>query len=195
MIDIRELRRDPDAYLARLARKGAERLGGELLEIDVAWRRETANVESLRAEQKRSGKPSPDDLSDRAAKKQQLQKAQALLTDLESRRKDLLDRIPNPPADDVPDGGKDAFNIYEVERDGLYLAGTSEVPLAAFHAGEILDELPIRDVACSTCFRRESGAAGKDTRGMFRVHQFDKVEMFVYCSPDSSREEHERLLA
>ena len=88
----------------------------------------------------------------------------------------------------------DAVNIYEVERDGLYLAGTSEVPLAAFHAGEILDEVPIRYVAFSTCFRRESGAAGKDTRGMFRVHQFDKVEMFVYCSPDSSREEHERLL-
>jgi seryl-tRNA synthetase len=88
----------------------------------------------------------------------------------------------------------DAVNIYEVGRDGLYLAGTSEVPLAAFHAGEILDDLPIRYVAFSTCFRRESGTAGKDTRGMFRVHQFDKVEMFVYCSPDSSRNEHERLL-
>jgi seryl-tRNA synthetase len=289
MIDIRELRRDPDAYLARLARKGAEQLGRDLLEIDAAWRRETATAESLRAEQKRAGKPSPDELSNRAAKKERLQEAQALLADLEGRRKDLLDRIPNPPAADVPDGGEDDFtvvrevgdkpsfafpvrdhhdlgqangwidtargtkvsgsrfvyrvgdlallelalyryaverlvlkghvlllppvlvraeamygtgyfptdavNIYEVERDGLYLAGTSEVPLAAFHAGEILDDLPIRYVAPSTWFRRESGAAGKDTRGMFRVHQFDKVEMFVCCPPDLSREEHERLLA
>jgi seryl-tRNA synthetase len=289
MIDIRELRRNPDTYLARLARKRAEQLGRELVEIDAAWRRETANVEALRAEQKRSGKPSPDDLGDRSTKKERLQEAQALLTDLERRRKELLDRIPNPPADDVPDGGEDDFtvlrevgdrpffafpardhldltqvhgwidtargtkvsgsrfvyrvgdlallevalyryaverlvrkghtlvlppvlvraeamygtgffptdavNIYEVERDGLYLAGTSEVPLAAFHAGEILPDLPIRYVAYSTCFRREAGAAGKDTRGMFRVHQFDKVEMFVYCSPDSSRDEHERLLA
>jgi seryl-tRNA synthetase len=89
----------------------------------------------------------------------------------------------------------DAVNIYEVERDGLYLTGTSEVSLAAFHAGDVLDALPVRYVGYSTCFRREAGAAGKDTRGMFRVHQFDKVEMFVYCLPDSSREEHERLLA
>jgi seryl-tRNA synthetase len=111
MIDIRELRRDPDAYIARLARKGAEQLGRELLEIDAAWRRETAHAESLRAEQKRSGKPSPDDLSDLAAKKEQLQKAQAHLTDLESRRKDLLNRIPNPPADDLPDGGEDDFTV------------------------------------------------------------------------------------
>ena len=80
MIDIQELRRDSDAYLARLARKEAEQLGRELFEIDAAWRRETANAESLRAEQKRSGKPSPHDLSNRAAKKEQLQKAQALLS-------------------------------------------------------------------------------------------------------------------
>ena len=64
----------------------------------------------------------------------------------------------------------DAINIYEIERDELYLVGTSEVPLAAFHGGEVLDELPLRYVAHSTCFRREAGAAGKDTRGMFRVH-------------------------
>src|SRR3989475_810034 len=89
----------------------------------------------------------------------------------------------------------DAVNIYGVERDVLYLVGTSEVPVAAFHAQEILEELPLRYVAYSTCFRREAGAAGKDTRGMFRVHQFDKVEMFVYCVPDESWDEHERLLA
>jgi len=89
----------------------------------------------------------------------------------------------------------DAVNIYGVERDDLYLVGTSEVPVAAFHAQEILEELPLRYVAYSTCFRREAGAAGKDTRGMFRVHQFDKVEMFVYCVPEASADEHERLLA
>jgi seryl-tRNA synthetase len=77
----------------------------------------------------------------------------------------------------------------------LYLVGTSEVSLAAFHAAEVLDDLPKRYVALSTCFRREAGAAGKDTRGMFRVHQFDKVEMFVCCAPETSRDEHERLLA
>jgi seryl-tRNA synthetase len=85
----------------------------------------------------------------------------------------------------------DAVNIYGVERDQLYLVGTSEVPAAAFHAGEFLAELPLRYVAYSTCFRREAGAAGKDTRGMFRVHQFDKVEMFVYCLPEASGEEHQ----
>ena len=89
----------------------------------------------------------------------------------------------------------DKGDFYEVPDDGLYLAGTSEVPLAAFHGGEELDGLPLRYVAFSTCFRREAGAAGKDTRGMFRVHQFDKVEMFVFCEPEASRDEHERLLA
>jgi seryl-tRNA synthetase len=87
-------------------------------------------------------------------------------------------------------------NIYAVERDELYLVGTSEVPLAAMHGGEILDAdgLPLRYAGYSTCFRREAGAAGKDTRGMFRVHQFDKVEMFVFTMPEWSNDEHERLL-
>jgi seryl-tRNA synthetase len=88
-------------------------------------------------------------------------------------------------------------NLYRIERDELYLTGTSEVTLAAMHGGEVLDAdaLPLRYAGYSTCFRREAGAAGKDTRGMFRVHQFDKVEMFVFCRPESSAEEHERLLA
>jgi seryl-tRNA synthetase len=86
-------------------------------------------------------------------------------------------------------------NIYALEEDGLYLTGTSEVALAGLHMGEILDELPLRYSAFSTCFRRESGAAGKDTRGMFRVHQFNKVELFVFCEPEASRDEHDRLLA
>jgi seryl-tRNA synthetase len=86
-------------------------------------------------------------------------------------------------------------DYYSVPEDGLYLVGTSEVPLIAMHMGEILDELPIRYCAYSSCFRREAGAAGRDTRGMFRVHQFQKVEMVVYIRPEESWDEHERLLA
>jgi seryl-tRNA synthetase len=87
--------------------------------------------------------------------------------------------------------------IYRLPDDDLYLVGTSEVALASLHAGEILDaaDLPRRYAGFSSCFRREAGAAGKDTRGIFRVHQFDKVEMFVFCEPDRSVEEHERLLS
>jgi seryl-tRNA synthetase len=85
--------------------------------------------------------------------------------------------------------------IYALEEDGLFLTGTSEVALAALHLGEKLDELPLRYTGFSTCFRREAGAAGKDTRGMFRVHQFNKVEMFVFTHPQDSRAEHERMVA
>jgi seryl-tRNA synthetase len=87
-------------------------------------------------------------------------------------------------------------NIYAIESDGLYLTGTSEVALASLHMGEILeaDELPLRYAGFSTNFRREAGAAGKDTRGMFRVHQFNKVEMFVYTRPEDSWQEHDRLV-
>ncbi|HDK45522.1 MAG TPA: serine--tRNA ligase, partial [Actinobacteria bacterium] len=90
----------------------------------------------------------------------------------------------------------DSEQVYAVEKDRLYLVGTAEVPLAAYHADEILDEemLPIRYAGFSTCFRREAGTYGKDTRGIFRVHQFDKLEMFSFCHPDASWEEHERLL-
>ena len=87
--------------------------------------------------------------------------------------------------------------LYTVPEDELYLVGTSEVPLASLHAGEILARggLPRRYAGVSTCFRREAGAAGKDTRGIFRVHQFDKVEMFSFVEPSASVEEHERLLS
>ncbi|HEX5145809.1 MAG TPA: serine--tRNA ligase [Conexibacter sp.] len=87
--------------------------------------------------------------------------------------------------------------IYRVEEDDLYLVGTSEVALASLHAGEILDaeELPRRYAGFSPCFRREAGAAGRDTRGIFRVHQFDKVEMFSFVAPEDSHDEHERILA
>jgi seryl-tRNA synthetase len=290
MIDIRELRRDAGGFLARLARKGAADIARELIQVDAAWRAATARVESLRAQQKQqSGRPSDSELQQLARQKDEFQNAQAELTELERQRKALLDRVPNPPADDVPEGGEndfavlrevgqrpsfafpprdhleltegrgwidvtrgtkvsgsrfayrvgdvallelalyryalervverghvpvlppvlvrneamygtgffptDAANTYEIERDELYLVGTSEVPLAAFHAGEVLDELPLRYAAYSTCFRREAGAAGKDTRGMFRVHQFEKVEMFVCCLPETSPDEHDRLLA
>ena len=87
--------------------------------------------------------------------------------------------------------------IYRLADDPLYLVGTSEVPLASLHAGEILDgeRLPLRYAGFSPCFRREAGAAGRDTRGMFRVHQFEKVEMFSFVVPETAAEEHERLLA
>ena len=87
--------------------------------------------------------------------------------------------------------------IYALPDDDLYLIGTSEVPLASLHAGDILEEaaLPVRYAGFSTCFRREAGAAGKDTRGIFRVHQFDKVELFAFVRPEESPAEHERLLA
>jgi seryl-tRNA synthetase len=88
----------------------------------------------------------------------------------------------------------DRSNIYALEADGLFLTGTSEVALASLHMGEILEELPLRYTGFSSCFRRESGAAGKDTRGMFRVHQFNKVEMFVFIEPEESWGEHERML-
>jgi seryl-tRNA synthetase len=88
-------------------------------------------------------------------------------------------------------------NLYHLEKDDLYLTGTSEVALAGIHADERLEEseLPARYTAFTTNFRREAGAAGKDTRGMFRVHQFDKVEMFVYCLPELSGDTHDQLLS
>jgi len=91
----------------------------------------------------------------------------------------------------------DEANVYELAADGLYLAGTAEIPLASLHAGEILpaEELPLRYVAFSPCFRREAGAAGRDTRGMIRVHQFNKVEQFSFTRPEDSWDEHELLLA
>ena len=90
----------------------------------------------------------------------------------------------------------DRDQIYEVEKDELFLAGTAEVPLAALLADQILeaDQLPARFAGFSPCFRREAGAAGRDTQGIFRVHQFDKVEMFSFVAPDRSREEHLRIL-
>ena len=293
MIDLRAARNEPDRFRAALARKGAGELFDELLEADRAVREVQPRVEELRAKRKVKGKPTPEQLAELERLKAELQSLEPQLAAVEGRRKELLDRIPNPPSDETPDGETeedaveirrvgeppsfdfptrdhlelaeiygwpmidleraakvsgsrfayrlgdvallelalyrfaldrlvqrgftpvlppvlvreeamygtgffptDEVNIYGVERDELYLVGTSEVPIAAMHADEIFheDALPIRYAGYSTCFRREAGAAGKDTRGMFRVHQFDKVEMFVFCVPEHSRDEHERLL-
>ncbi len=92
--------------------------------------------------------------------------------------------------------GQAAENVYRIEKDDVYLVGTSEVPLAAMHMDEILpaEKLPLRYAGYSSCFRREAGTYGKDTRGIIRVHQFDKVEMFSFCKPEEAKEEHKRLL-
>ena len=103
----------------------------------------------------------------------------------------------NPPAmEGTGFLGQAAENVYHLEKDDVYLVGTSEVPLAAFHMDEVLpvEKLPIRYAGYSSCFRREAGTYGKDTRGIIRVHQFDKVEMFSFCHPDQAIEEHKRLL-
>jgi seryl-tRNA synthetase len=103
----------------------------------------------------------------------------------------------NPPAmEGTGFLGQAAENVYHLEKDDVYLVGTSEVPLAAFHMDEVLpvEKLPMRYAGYSSCFRREAGTYGKDTRGIIRVHQFDKVEMFSFCHPDQAQEEHKRLL-
>ena len=103
----------------------------------------------------------------------------------------------NPPAmEGTGFLGQAAENVYHLEKDDLYLVGTSEVPLAAFHMDEVLsgEKLPLRYAGYSTCFRREAGTYGKDTRGIIRVHQFDKVEMFSFCKLEDAPAEHQRLL-
>jgi seryl-tRNA synthetase len=289
MIDLRAARSDPDAFRAALARKGAADVFEELLAADQAVRELQPRAEELRAARKVKGKPTPEQLQELERVKGELQGLEQKLAAAEARRKELLERVPNPPDEATPDGftdddaveirrwgdppsfdfavrdhlelaaggidleraakvsgtrfayrsgdvallelslyrfaldrlgsrgfipvlppvlvreeamygtgffPTDEVNIYAVERDELFLVGTSEVPLAAMHGAEILDtdDLPLRYAGYSTCFRREAGAAGKDTRGMFRVHQFDKVEMFVFTRPEWSRDEHERLL-
>jgi seryl-tRNA synthetase len=292
VIDVKAARNDPDAYRTALARKGAAELFDELLASDRAVLDVQGRVEGLRARRKLKGKPTPEQLAELERVKAELHPLEAQLAEAEARRQELLDRIPNPPAEDTPDGFTDedavevkrvgeppafdfpvkdhldlaqAFgwidmeraakvsgsrfayrvggvallelalyryaldrllqrgfvpvlppvlvredamygtgflptdevNIYKVERDELYLTGTAEVGLASLRMGEILDEdsLPLRYAGYSTNFRREAGAAGKDTRGMFRVHQFDKVEMFVFTTMDAARDEHEHLLS
>jgi seryl-tRNA synthetase len=289
MIDLRAARRDPEAFRAALGRKGADDDFDRLLDVDEQWRALQPRIDELRARGKLKGKPTPEQLAELTARKEELQRLEADLAPLEQERTELLQRIPNPPDPSAPDGfaeddaveirrvgeppsfdfeprdhldlgdwvdmeraarvagsrlayrkgefalaelalyrfaldrlvdkgfvpvlppvlareeamygtgflPTDKVNLYHLEEDGLYLTGTSEVGLAALHMDETVeaDALPLHYVGFSTNFRREAGAAGKDTRGMFRVHQFDKVEMFVFSEPGASGDEHERLLA
>ncbi|HEY2542407.1 MAG TPA: serine--tRNA ligase [Gaiellaceae bacterium] len=285
MIDARAARNDPDEFRRKLARKGAAETFDAWLAADERWRSVVPRVDELRAKTKLKGKPTPEQLEELRAVKEELQRAEAELAETEAARDELLTQIPNPPDDSAPDGDTDEdaveirrwgeppqiadpkehteigrfdmeraarlsgsrfgyligdtallalalyrfavdtaakhghvpmlppvlvreeamygtgffpterSNIYSVEGDDLYLTGTSEVALAGLHMTEVLEELPLRYSAFSTNFRREAGAAGKDTRGMFRVHQFNKVELFAFCHPSASGEEHERLLA
>ena len=287
MIDLKAARSDPDGYRAAIARKGAAEAFDALLEADERWRALVPRVDELRGRQKLKGKPTPEQLGELAALKDELKAAEDELAAAEAARDAALARVPNRPHPSVPDGNTEedaeelrrwgeppqlaeprehteigrfemeraarlsgsrfgyllgdtallAFalyrfaldrlgaagftpmlppvlvreeamygtgffptersNIYALEADELYLTGTSEVALAGLHMGEILDaaELPLRYCGFSTCFRRESGAAGRDTRGMFRVHQFNKVEMFVFTSAGDAWAEHDRMVA
>jgi seryl-tRNA synthetase len=282
MIDLRAARNDPESYRAALARRGAGEAFDALLAADERWRALVPQVDDLRAKQKLSGKPTPEQLEELKQVKEQLASLDAELSAAEAERDAALGRVPNVPHESAAEGSRDEDAIvvrevgeqkaeapesldyegYDMERgakisgarfglitggaallslalyqmaldrlvkagftpvlppvlvreeamygtgffpsekndyyavpeDGLYLVGTSEVPLIAMHLGEILEELPLRYCAFSSCFRRESGSAGRDTRGMFRVHQFQKVEMVSYVHPDASWDEHERLL-
>jgi seryl-tRNA synthetase len=287
VIDAHAARQDPDEFRRRLARKGAADAFDTWLAADERWRELVPQVDELRSRTKVRGKPTPEQLEELRGVKEELQRVEQELTQAESTRDEAGLRLPNPPADDVPDGAteddvrvervvgdppqlsdpkeslelgrfdmeraarmsgarfgywigdtgrlalalyryaldrlaekgfvtvlppvlvreealygtghfpSDADSVYAIPADGLYLSGTAEIPVSSLHAGEILDaeDLPLRYVAFSPCFRREAGAAGKDTRGMFRVHQFNKVEQFSLTVPGSSWDEHELLLA
>src|SRR5215211_5600250 len=293
MLDLRLIRRDPDAVRAALARRGDDGRLDEVLDLDEDWRAATASAERLRAEQKAASdaiaaaKRSGEDAGPLLERMRDMSAQVKSLTErartAEERLQGVLATLPNlPDPTAAPEDtvirevgepgvreGRDHLElagemidmergarlsgsrftylrgelvmlefalvrwtleklrghgfepvvppvlvreqalygtgflpdteqqIYRLPDDDLYLVGTSEVALASLHAGEILDggDLPRRYAGFSTCFRREAGAAGKDTRGMFRVHQFDKVEMFVFCFPEKSRETHEELLA
>jgi len=287
VLDLRSIRRDPDAARAALARRGQADGIDRVLALDERWRELTARLEALQAEQNaasrgRRGAPTPEEhaaLGELAARGRALSDEES---GVRGERDAALAALPNLPAPAAPDedtvlrevgeagregrdhlalagalidmeraarvsGSRFAYlkgdlvllelalvryaletlraegfepvippvlvrepalygtgflpdaeeQIYRVPEDGLYLVGTSEVPLASLHAGEILEEgeLPVRYAGFSPCFRREAGAAGKDTRGIFRVHQFDKVEMFSFVAPEDSGAEHERILA
>jgi seryl-tRNA synthetase len=292
VLDLKEIRRDPDATRAALERRRAGERLDEVLRLDQERRELLPQVESLRAEQKKAGeaiaqaKRSGEDASAALEEmKGVADRARALdaeLAQVEQRLNAVLATLPNLPLPSSPDEeevvrewgeagreGRDHLELldgqvdmeagaklsgsrfaylrgpvvflelalvrwaldllsekgfepvippvlvreealfgtgflpdteqqfYRVPEDDLYLVGTSEVALASIHADEILPpgSLPLRYAGFSSCFRREAGAAGKDTRGLFRVHQFDKVEMFAFVDPAESEAEHERLLA
>jgi seryl-tRNA synthetase len=285
LIDLRAARNDPESVRAGVARKGAGEAFDQLLEADARWRELVPQVDELRGRQKLKGKPTPEQVEELKGVKEELRRLEDELATAEARRDELLQQVPNPAHESVPDGeteedareerrvgdpsegdGKEHLELgrfdmeraarlsgsrfgyivgdtarlalalyrwaldrlvaegftpvlppvlvreeamygtgffpaekseyYEIGDDGLYLTGTSEVALAGLHMGEILEgeELPLHYTAFSANFRREAGAAGRDTRGMFRVHQFNKVEMFSYVRPAESWDELERLL-
>jgi seryl-tRNA synthetase len=287
LIDLRAARSDPDRLRTGIARKGGGDAFDELLEADARWRELVPKVDELRGRQKTKGKPTPEQVEELKEVKKELRRLEDELGTAEARRDELLQNVPNPAHESVPDSGTDdaegevvrevgeppkladpkdhlalgryemergarlsgsrfgyivgdaarlslalyrwaldrlvaegftpvippvlvreeamygtgffpaeRFEIYEVAEEGLFLTGTSEVALAGLHMGEILEqeELPLRYTAFSANFRREAGAAGRDTRGMFRVHQFNKVEMFAYTLPEESWDEFERLV-
>jgi seryl-tRNA synthetase len=287
VIDLRAARSDPDRFRAGIARKGGSEAFDELLEADAQWRDLVPRVDELRGRQKLKGKPTPEQVEELKQVKEDLRALERQLAAAEERRNELLEQVPNPAHESVPDHGtEDAegeevrrrgepptladpkdhmalgrydmergarlsgsrfgyivgdaarlslalyrwaldrlvlegftpvippvlvreeamygtgffpaerFEIYEVADEGLYLTGTSEVALAGLHMGEILERetLPLEYTAFSANFRREAGAAGRDTRGMFRVHQFNKVEMFAFTLPEESWKEFDRLV-
>jgi seryl-tRNA synthetase len=286
VIDLKAARAAPDAFRAAVARKGAGEVFDRLLEADARWRELIPQVDELRGRQKIQGKPTPEQVEELKQVKEDLRRLEDELAAAEAARDELLQKVPNPPHESVPDvateeegevvrivgeppqlaepkehlelgrfdmeraarvsGSRFGYLVgdtallslalyrwaldravaagftpvlppvlvreeamygtgffpaekneyYEIGEDGLYLTGTSEVALAGLHMGEILeaDELPLRYTGFSTNFRREAGAAGRDTRGMFRVHQFNKVEMFAYTAPEASWDEFERIL-
>jgi seryl-tRNA synthetase len=292
VIDLKQIRRDPDAARAALARRGDDAALDRVLELDARRRELLPELEGLQATQNRASeaiaeaKRAGEDASEAIAQMREVSaKVKALKADVAKVEEELeaaLASVPNLPADDAPDedtvlrewgeagregrdhldllgelvdmergartsGSRFAYlrgplvllelalvrwgidvlmehgfepvvppvlvreealfgtgflpdteqQIYRLADDDLYLAGTSEVPLASMHAGEILGPgtLPRRYAGFSSCFRREAGAAGKDTRGIFRVHQFDKLEMFAFVEPGASAAEHERILS
>jgi seryl-tRNA synthetase len=292
VLDLKEIRRDPEPVRAALARRGAADVLDELLSLDSRRRELLPRLEELRAKQnaandkiaeaKRAGDDAAGAIEEMRGVAAEVKQLQAEVGGVEEQLDKALAGVPNPPDPTAPDedevlrevgesgatgrdhldllgglvdmeagarvaGSRFAYlkgplvllefalvrwalellgekgfepvvppvlvreealygtgflpdteqQIYALPEDELYLAGTSEVPLASLHAGQILpeDELPIRYAGFSTCFRREAGAAGKDTRGIFRVHQFDKVEMFSFVPAEESHDEHERLLA
>jgi len=287
LIDLRAARNDPDRLRTGIARKGAGDAFDELLEADAEWRELVPKVDELRGRQKTKGRPAPEQVEELKQVKEDLRRLEGELSTAEARRDELLQKVPNPAHESVPDSATDdtegdvlrevgerpeiadpkdhlalgrydmergarlsgsrfgyivgdaarlslalyrwaldrlvaegftpvippvlvreeamygtgffpaeRFEIYEVAEEGLFLTGTSEVALAGLHMGEILERegLPLRYTAFSANFRREAGAAGRDTRGMFRVHQFNKVEMFAYTLPEESWDEFDRLV-
>src|SRR5438874_1605790 len=185
MLDLRLIREDPEGVRAALARRRAvDGALDEVLALDERWLELRPQIDELRATQNRASEKIAEAKRAGGDASEAIAEMQKVAAREEARFGTGF----------LPDTEQ---QIYRLPEDDLYLAGTSEVALASLHAGEILDEaeLPRHYAGFSTCFRREAGAAGKDTRGIFRVHQFDKVEMFSFVVPEASADEHERLLA